>query len=474
MNAPSCLDAPRLAPRVLRRWPGEAARRALRVGLFAVVAASAASAALAQGGGSGTVAPTLSQPAPTIAIVGGTVYPVSGPRIERGTVLMRGGRIVAVGANVTVPADAQRVDATGKWVTPGLINAATQLGLVEVGAVAETRDASARGRDQVAAAFTVWDGLNPASVHLASARNDGITSAGVFPSGGIIAGQAALVDLLDGQVSEMVRRSPVAMVATMTPSGGGGPGGGSGPTSRGELQVRLRELLTDVRVYMRNRAAYDEGNSRDLSASRADLEALIPVVQGRVPMLVQADRASDIDAALRLAREFNLKIMIGGGAEAYQVADRLARAKVPVLTGAMNNIPGSWSSLGTRQENVGLLRRAGVDVAVIGNAGGGDEEAYNVRNVRYEAGNAVAYGASWEDALRAVTLTPAEMYGAADRVGSLAVGKDANVVVWSGDPFEFQTRAEQVFIRGRSVKSPSRQDLLMQRYKTLPPRYGAP
>jgi imidazolonepropionase-like amidohydrolase len=408
--------------------------------------------------------PLLAQAAgQTIAITGGTVYPVSGPRIENGTVLVRDGRIVAVGRDVRIPDGAQRIDATGKWVTPGFINAATQLGVVEVGAVAETRDAQARGRDAISAAFTVWDGLNPASVLMAPARNEGITTVGVIPGGGIIAGQMAMVDLVPGTATEMVRRAPVAMIATMMPTGGS-----DGPASRGDLQVRLRELLTDVRAYARNRAAYDRNETRELAASRADLEALIPVVQGRLPMLVEADRASDIDAALRLSREFGFQLMIGGGAEAWQVAERLRAANVPVLTGAMNNIPTTFARLGTRQENVGLLRRAGVRVVVIGNAGGGDEEAFNARNVRFEAGNAVAYGATWDDALRAVTLTPAEVFGIADRIGSLAPGKDANLVVWSGDPFEFLTNAEHVFIKGRSVRAPSRQDMLMERYRTLP------
>ncbi|GLC27307.1 amidohydrolase family protein [Roseisolibacter agri] len=407
--------------------------------------------------------------AQTIAITGGTVYPVSGPKLENATVLMRDGRIVAVGTNVTIPAGAQRIDATGKWVTPGLVNAYTQLGVVEVGAVTETRDVSARGRDAISAAFTVWDGLNPASVLLAPARNEGVTTVGVIPGSGLIAGQAAIVDLVDGTATDMVRRAPVAMVATMTPPGGQG----NVPASRGELQVRLREILSDVRAYMRNRAAYERAESRELAVSRADLEALIPVVQGRLPMLVQADRASDIDAALRLSREFGFKLIVGGGAEAWQVADRLKAANVPVLTGAMSNLPSSFTTLGARQESVGLLRRAGVSVAIIGN-GGGDEETFNARNIRYEAGNAVAYGATWDDALRAITLAPAEVFGVADRIGSLAVGKDANVVVWSGDPFEFRTDAEHVFIRGRSVKAPSRQDQLMERYKTLPPTYRTP
>ena len=198
------------------------------------------------------------------------------------------------------------------------------------------------------------------------------------------------------------------------------------------------------------------------------------MLEGRLPLLLEVDRASDIESALKLARDYNLKLIISGAAEAWMVADKLAAARVPVLTGAMNNIPLSFSSLGTRQENAGLLRRAGVTVVIIGNAGGGDEEAFNVRNVRFEAGNAVAYGMTREDALRAITLTPAEVFGVADRIGSLQPGKDADVVVWSGDPFEFATQPEHVFIRGREVRATTRQDLLEQRYKNLPPNYRQP
>ena len=149
-----------------------------------------------------------------------------------------------------------------------------------------------------------------------------------------------------------------------------------------------------------------------------------------------------------------------------------AAAKVGVLTGAMNNIPRNFNMLGSRQENAALLRAKGVEVALIGNAGGGDEEQFNVRNIRYEAGNAVAYGMKWDDALRAITLAPAELFGVSDRLGSLQAGRDANVVVWSGDPFEFATRPEHVFVRGKEYHDVSRQDLLMQRYKQLPPDFG--
>ena len=406
--------------------------------------------------------------AQTIAIVGGTVYPVSGPRIERGTVLLRNGRVVAVGTDVAIPADARRIDATGRIVTPGFVNAGTQLGVVEIGAVADTRDASARGRSGVAASFAVWEGFNPASELIQPARNDGVTTAIVVPAGGLVAGQAAVVHLDGRTAADAVVRPSAAMVAEV------GDAREAGVGARGELIGRLRELLTDARAYGVSRAAYERNATRAFTASRADLDALQPVLTGRLPMMIEADRASDIDAALRLRREFGFRLIIAGGAEAWQLADRLAAERVPVVTGAMNNIPSSFATLGQRQENAGLLAAAGVPVAIIGNSGGGDEESFNVRNVRFEAGNAVAYGMRYDAALRAVTLTPAEVFGVADRVGSLAPGRDADMVVWSGDPFEFATRAEHVFIRGREVTGESRQDALARRYRTLPPAYTRP
>jgi imidazolonepropionase-like amidohydrolase len=399
--------------------------------------------------------------AQTIAITGGKVFPVSGPPIENGTVVISNGRIVSVGAGVAIPADAQRIDATGKWVTPGLINSATQLGLVEIGQVSDTRDMRARGKDNIAASFTVWEGLNPSSVMLAPARKEGVTTFVILPTGGLVAGQAAIVDLVDGTTTDMIMRSPVAMVAEI------GDAAAAGTGSRGELIVKLRELLEDTKFFMTHRAEYDRAQTRDFHASRLDLEAMIPVVEGKLPLLVAVDKESDIDAAMRLAREYGLKLIIGSGAEAWMMADKLAAARIPVLTGAMNNIPGSFSVLGQRQEGAGLLSAAGVVVGLIGNAGGGDEEAFNVRNIKQEAGNAVAYGMSWDNALKAVTLWPAEIFGVADRVGSLTPGHEANVVIWSGDPFEFTTRAEHVWVRGIERNEKTRQDLLTERYLNL-------
>ena len=406
--------------------------------------------------------------AQTIAITGGKIYPVSGPLIDGGTVLIVNGRISAVGRDIAIPTDAQRIDATGKIVTPGFVNSATELGVQEIGFGAEPPDESAKGKDNIAAAFTVWDGLNPNSVMFAPARKEGITSFVVLPTGGLVSGQAALLDVIPGTTTDMMVKSPVAMIAEI-----GNPRA-AGVNARGELIVKLRELLEDTRFFQTHRDAFDRAQTRGFAASRLDLQAMIPVIEGRLPLLINVDRAADIDAAMRLAREFNLKLMIGGGAEAWMMADKLAAAHVPVLTGAMNNIPAGFASLGQRQESAGLLRKAGVSVALVGNAGGGDEEAFNVRNLKQEAGNAVAYGMTWDEALRAVTLTPAEIFGVADRVGSLQVGREGNVVVWSGDPFEFSTRAEHVFVRGREYNDKTRQDMLMERYKTLPGTHNNP
>jgi imidazolonepropionase-like amidohydrolase len=421
-----------------------------------VIAAAVSALGVASGAG-----------AQTIAVTGGTVYPVSSAPIQNGTVLIRNGKIVAVGADVAIPPDAQRVDATGKIVTPGFVDASTQLGVVEIGAVASTRDVSAADSNKIAAAFRVWDGLNSESVGWAPARNEGVTSVVVAPAGGLIAGQAALVDLENGRARDMVARAPVAMIAQVNDPGAAGTG------ARGELLSMFRSLLENTRFYKEHRADYDRGASRRITASRADLDAMIPVIEGRLPVYVNADRADDIEGALSLAKEFGMKIMIVGGAEAWMVADDLAAAHVPVLTGAMLNIPDSFQTLNQRQENLGILSKAGVPVAIVGN--GADPTMFNVRNVRVDAGNAVAYGMSHDAALRALTLTPAEMLGASDRIGSLRPGRDANVVVWSGDPFEFSSHAEHVLIHGKEILAPSRQDMLTKRYRTLPPDYmGTP
>lgn len=394
--------------------------------------------------------------AQTVAITGARVYPVSGPMIENATVLIRSGRIAAVGANVTIPADARRVDAAGKWVTPGIFNATTTLGISEIGQIPGTMDARAQGQnDGVTASFKVWEGFNPASPLLQVTRNDGITTVGIIPFGGLIGGQAAVVALRDGAPQEVILRSPAAMFASL---GARGPNIGS---ARGEVFQRLRAVLDDARLYPRRRADVERNASRPLAARRADLEALQPVLAGNLPIVIDADRATDIAEALKFGKDYGMRVAVASATEGWKVAEQLGSAQAYVLVGSLNNIPRDFSSLGARQDNAALLHRAGAKVVISGGA-----DAFNARNVKYEAGVAVAFGMPWDAALRAVTLTPAELYGVASRTGSLDVGKDATLVVWSGDPFELSTRAEHVFVQGVEVQGPSRQDELMRKYRT--------
>ena len=396
--------------------------------------------------------------AQTIAITGGTVYPVSGPKLANASVLIRDGRIVAVGTNVSIPPGATRIDAGGKWVTPGLIDGAGQLGLVEISAVPATREATVQG-DTIAAAFNVAEGINPASTLIPVTRIEGITTALAVPFGNLVSGQAVLIDLDGATIEQMVVKSPVGIVADLSESGKNNAGG-----SRAGIAARLRQVFRDALEYERRKSDFSRAQMRPLSASAADLEALLPVLHGRVSLIALANRRSDIETALRLAKEFKLKLILAGAAEGWEIAAAIASAGVPVLVEPMDNIPG-YDSLGIRYENAALLVKAGVTVALL------ETDTHKSRNLRQQAGNAVSYGMTWDQALRAVTLSPAEIFGVADRYGSLEPGKVANVVVWSGDPFEFTTGVEHVLIRGKEIRLKSRQTELFERYKKLPPAY---
>jgi imidazolonepropionase-like amidohydrolase len=396
--------------------------------------------------------------AQTIAITGGTVHPVSGPRVENATVLVKDGAIVAVGPNVTVPAGARVIDARGKVVTPGLFNAGTQLGLTEISAV-QSNNEGRLADNEVAAAFNVAAGINAASQLIPVTRVEGITTALSAPQGGLISGQAVVIDLAGTTAADMLASPSAVMVANIAAKTTGGG-------SRAGVLARLRRVLDDAREYQRRRADYQRAQIQPLAASAADLAALQPVLAGTLPLAIRADRRSDIEAALDLAAEYKLRLIIADGAEAWMLADRLAAAGVPVVVAPLTNIP-SYDALGARYANAALLARAGVRIAFTV-AGDG---SHNSRLVRQEAGNAVSYGLPWDEALRAVTLTPAEIYGLGSRYGSLEAGKVANVVVWSGDPFEFTTRVEAVLIRGQEISLTSRQTELRERYRKLPPDY---
>lgn len=387
-----------------------------------------------------------------LAVTGGTVHTVTGEVLEGATVLVRDGVIAAIGHDIEVPAGVPTLDATGRVVTPGLFDATTSLGLVEVGMVSSTVDDQLQG-DPVRAAFDVVDGINPRSVLIPVNRAAGLTTVLSAPGGGLIAGQAAIIDLAGTSVGEMIVRPRAAMVASYSAGVAGG--------ARGGASLRLREVLDDARFWRENQAAFSAGRTRELAASRLDLEALGPVLDGETPMVVSVHRASDIEAVLRIADEYGLDLVISGAEEAWMVADRIAAAQVPVILKPLTNSPGGFDRLGSRFDNAMLLERAGVDVII------GSFTSHNARWLVLEAGNAVRFGLPWDAALRAVTLAPARALGVADRYGSLEPGKVGNLVVWTGDPFELSTRAEAVVIRGTITSLDHRQLELFRRYREL-------
>jgi imidazolonepropionase-like amidohydrolase len=397
--------------------------------------------------------------AQTVAITGATIYPVSGPKVDRGTVLIQDGKIVAVGGNVSIPGSARRIDAAGRWVTPGFIQSGTTLGikLLESGGLTQTAEDSLTG--EINAAFNVAEGINPASLTIPVARLEGITATLAVPSYGLIRGQGVWFDLSGDRVDDLLVKSPAVMVVDLSETGKAAGGG----SRAGSLQ-KLRRALRDALDYSRRKEDYRRGQMQPLSAPAEALEALEPVLKGELPVLVLANRRSDIENALRVAREFELRLIIWGGAEAWQAATELADAKVPVVVEPLTNVP-TFDALNARLDNATLLRAAGVTTVLA------QHDMAHFRDLRQAAGNAVRNGLSWDDALRGVTLAPAEVFGVQDRYGSLEPGKVANLVVWSGDPFEFSSAAEHVFIRGRDVGSVNRQTQLRDRYRELPPRF---
>jgi imidazolonepropionase-like amidohydrolase len=415
--------------------------------------------------------------AQVIAVTGARIHTV-GPAgtIENATLLVEDGRIVAVGSGVEVPDGARTIDARGRIVTPGLFTPMGQIGLVEVDAVRGTVDFVQRG-ERYSASFDVSSAYNPRSTLVATNRIEGITHALIAPAAqevdelgnqsGVFSGLASVVNL--GDEDFLVARN-VAVVANLGETGGSVAAG-----SRARAFMVLRTALDDARDYARNREAYERRQRRDYSLSRADLEALQGVLDGTRRLLVNVNRASDILRAVELAEDYELRLVIVGGAEAWMVADRLAQANVPVILDELGNLPRDFDHLNARLDAASLLAQAGVRFAI---GGHGAAQNHNARNITQSAGIAVANGLAWEAALAAITRVPAEIFGVADAIGTLEPGKRADFVIWEEDPLELTSFPEAVYIGGKAVPMQSRQTLLRDRYLDLdaerPPAFRNP
>jgi len=394
----------------------------------------------------------------SLAIVDARVHTLTEAGVLEGaTVLITDGRISAVGRKLSLPEGAERIDAAGCIVTPGLFGALTHLGVEEICGVAETVDARQAGQ-VYSAAFDVAFAFNPRSVVIPVNRIEGVTRAAVVPmaaeeTGSVIGGQAAVVALAGPRP---VMRRGAAMLARLGERGSDLAGG-----SRVAALLALRNALEDAQDFAGHRAQWEKGARRDYVLSRKDLEALQPVLRGEMPLLVEAERASDIEQALQLAVDFGVRLAIAGGTEAWLVAEELAAAEVPVIVDPQTNLPESFAQLNATLHNAARLHAAGVPVAL------SVRDRHNVRNMTQYAGLAVAHGLPYEAALAAIMRVPAEIYGVDGEVGTLAPGRVADLVLWSGDPLELMSHAEAVFIAGERVPAVSRSTLLRDRYRKL-------
>ncbi|MBX7081576.1 MAG: amidohydrolase family protein [Nannocystaceae bacterium] len=387
---------------------------------------------------------------PPIVLVGAELRS-DGRRITDAVIELRGTRIAAVGGPelaARAPADARRIDLRGAIVTPGLVALETAMGAVEIDAEGSTRDDTRATPDPIRAAFDASSAVHEHSTLLQVAAIDGITSAAITPQGGLVSGSIAWLDLA-GAPGQRVARGGVGMRAHL---------GQAVEGSRAATLQRIAELFDDVRFYRDHRGAFDRNQSRDLAAHRLDLEALVPVVAGTMPLVLSAHGEADLRAAITLAQA-GARVVVVGGTQAWRMADALARARIPVLLQPSSNLPGALDHLGARLDNAALLAAAGVEVgiAVMG-------DAHNARNLTQEAGIAVSYGLDPDRALSAITAVPARALGMDAHYGAVAPGKVANLVVWRADPFELSSKPEAVWIRGESIPLVSRQTQLRDRY----------
>ncbi len=434
-------------------------------------------------------------PADTIAITNATVATGdgSGP-IQGGTVVIRDGKIVAAGQGVAVPSGARVIDGTGKWVTPGIVAGFSRLGLTGVSGGAEGANDESADKSPFNAAIDVAPAINPNYQPVKVNRAGGVTRALVAPrtAHNIFAGQGAVIDT-GADMDPITKRRAFQFVELGET--GADDAGGSRPSAYVLFHDALREAaelghyagpvrstagttVTDERLLPidnpNESRIYSRGaeRSRDVLLTRFDAAALVPVLQGRQPLLVHVERASDILNVLDLKREFpSLKIVIVGASEGWLVADRLAKAGVPVIASALNDLPERFEQIAATQSNIGRMRAAGVNVS-IGMIN--DEDAHKLFYEREYAGNLVALqkvpgaaGVSWGEALAMITSRPAEAIGLGGEIGKLAPGEHGDVVIWSGDPLEVTSAAEQVFIDGVQQPLEDHQSRLLERYRDL-------
>ena len=398
-----------------------------------------------------------------VAIRGGKLVTITKGDIDNGVLLIKEGKIAAIGKDIAIPEGARVIDAEGCIILPGLIDSFTNLGTVEAEGIEQTKDYD-EATSPITPHMRVIDALNPESKLLAAARSSGVTAALSAPGeGNLLTGQSALIRLTGDSVEEMVVKFPVAVHGSM----GEAPklryrAKGRAPSTRMGIAALLRQTFIDAQDYLDKTTRYEEKlkeYQQQEKEGKADpakkptppavdfkMQSLIPIIKGELPLIVRANRMDDILTALRIAEEFKLNIILNHGADAHKVAAQLAAGNIPVIVGPLTPYRQTVETSQATLENAAILNKAGVKIAFQTGS------VNNVGNLRYEAGLAVAHGLPYDQALRALTINPAEMFGVADELGSLEVGKWADVVIFDGDPLNPQSHLKMVIMGGKIVE----------------------
>ena len=425
-----------------------------------------------------TAAPATAQaPAPVIVLRGGTLLTVSHGTIKDGTLVMENRKIAAVGAasSVTIPKGAQVIDATGMTIYPGLIDSETNLGLTEISAEQMTNDL-VEDSDEIMPHMHVYDAFHGESALIPVTRVNGVTNAIVAPdSTDTLPGQDSFIELAGPSATEMLMVRDIAMPLNFTGKERRNESWEKRkfPQTRMGMAAQLRQAFLDAQEYAQK---WDDYNKKKESGTPAGgdkdkknepptppkrdlkLEALLPYLQGKRPIVLAAEQSNDLETAVSLAHEFNLKFVLNHVSHSQSVLDYIASLKVPVIVGPIYEKPKPEERFDSVYSLPAQLYKRGVKIAFA------SYDAHQVRNLPYQAGFAVAFGLPHDEALKAITLNPAEIWGVADRLGSLDVGKTANVVVANGDPLDVKADVKHVFIEGREIPLTNRQTRLRDEY----------
>ena len=395
----------------------------------------------------------------TFALTNATIVTVTKGTIENGTLLIQDGKIADVGNSVTIPSSAKTIDCSGLSIYPGMIDSGTQLGMAEVNAVSLTVDHNEIG--DIKPQMQALTAINPNNVAIPVTRVNGVTTVLSVPTGGTIPGTAALINLIGYTPNQMYAGfKGVAINYPSTRKRGWRDKRTEEERKKDEEKdlKKLNDIIEQARLY----AKIDSAAQKDISLRpeyNPQMEALLPVVQGKMPVLIEVNKEKSIESAIKWVEKNQVKAIFTGVAEGWRVAEQLAKSKVPVITGPMLSRPTRASDRYDRPyANAGVMHKAGVKVAIRTN------DSENVRNLPFNAGFAAAYGMGKEAALKAVTITPAEIFGVADQLGSLEAGKLANLIVTNGDPFETKTQISYLFINGWQVPIDSRHIQLYEEF----------